>query len=67
MATVLTPTRDIPAFAVITRVIHCRGADQQNALHELSRRGLWLSNEQVMQSGLTDTHNILIAKGEARP
>ena len=47
--------RDIskfPAFAIIIRAIHERGASQEEALSELARRGLWLSDDQKAQAGL---------------
>ena len=48
----LTPVETIPAFAVILRAIWTRGEDQQDALAELDRRGLWLTAEQKKQAGL---------------
>jgi hypothetical protein len=48
----LTPVRDIPHYAVITRAIWERGATQAEALAELDRRGLWLSPDQRKQAGL---------------
>ena len=33
----------LPAYAVIIRAIWSRGTEQQAALVELARRGLWLS------------------------
>lgn len=38
----LTDVRKIPSWAVIIRAQHCQGEDQQDALAELARRGLWL-------------------------
>jgi len=37
---------DAPAFIVIIRAVHCRGAEQQTAFEALKARGLWLSDEQ---------------------
>lgn len=51
-ATHLKPVDRIPAYAVIIRAIHCRGAAQSEALQELDRRGLWLSTAQKQQAGL---------------
>lgn len=48
----LTPVTDIPAYAVIIRCIHERGESQAEALAELDRRRLWLSDEQKIQAGL---------------
>jgi hypothetical protein len=42
----LSPVEKIPDFAVIIRAIHARGPVQEEALLELARRGLWLSEEQ---------------------
>jgi hypothetical protein len=42
MPTLLTDVRMIPAYAVIIRATHERGATQRAALAELYRRGLWL-------------------------
>ena len=42
----------LPAYAVIIRAIWSRGTEQQAALVELARRGLWLSPEQRAQAGL---------------
>jgi hypothetical protein len=39
-----------PSWIVILRCIHLRGAAQDEAFAELSRRGLWLSPEQKLQS-----------------
>ncbi len=50
--TILTPVREIPSYAVIIRCIHCRGQTQRDALEELDRRRLWLSEEQKIQAGL---------------
>lgn len=49
--TILRPVRDIPAYAVIIRAIHERGPAQAEALAELERRGLWLSDAQKQQAG----------------
>ena len=40
------------AFAVILRCVHERGKMQTCALEELSRRGLWLNDDQKRQAGL---------------
>lgn len=50
--TKLTPVREIPHYAVIIRCIHERGETQIEALAELRRRGLWLSEEQKITAGL---------------
>ena len=42
--------RKLPNYAIIIRCIHERGSDQEAAMRELSRRGLWLSPEQKRQS-----------------
>ena len=49
-----TPTRfhDSENFVVIINAIHERGPRQQEALLELRKRGLWLSDEQKAQAGL---------------
>lgn len=49
-----TPTRfdGSENFVVIINAIHERGAKQQDALRELEKRGLWLSDEQKVQAGL---------------
>lgn len=39
-----------PAFVVIIRAIHCRGAEQTEAKEALRARGLWLSDAQQAQS-----------------
>lgn len=39
-------------YIVIINAIHERGVRQQEALKELSKRGLWLSDEQKKQAGL---------------
>lgn len=46
MTTPLAPIRSIPAYPVIIRAAHCRGAAQAEAMAELRARGLWLSDEQ---------------------
>jgi hypothetical protein len=51
--TKLTAVRKIPSYAVIIRCIHCRGDEQLEALEELARRRLWLSEEQTQQAGVT--------------
>ena len=48
----LTPVTKIPAYAVIIRAIHERGPSQRDALAELDRRGLWLSDDQKRQAGV---------------
>lgn len=50
--TVLTPVRQIPAYAVILRACWERGEIQREALQELDRRRLWLSEDQKRQAGL---------------
>ena len=51
--TKLTPVRDLPSYAVIIRCVHERGEAQREALVELHRRGLHLSEEQ-RASALSD-------------
>lgn len=41
------------SFALIIRAVHMRGAEQKAALREMRLRGLWLSEEQKQQAGLT--------------
>lgn len=53
MSTKLTPVRDIPSYAVIIRCIWERGVTQEEALDELERRRLWLSETQAAQAGVT--------------
>lgn len=53
MKTELTPVAEIPAYAVIIRCCWERGVNQQEALAELNRRGLWLSPDQKRQAGFT--------------
>ena len=48
----LDPVSEIPHYAVIIRAIHERGGVQQEALSELTNRGLWLSKQQEQQAGL---------------
>lgn len=48
-----TPVSEIKAYAVIIRAIHCRGPDQEDALDELARRRLWLSEDQAKQAGVS--------------
>lgn len=48
----LDPVETIPAYAVIIRAIWERGPIQQEALAELDRRGLWLTDDQKLQAGL---------------
>lgn len=50
MATKLSSVKSIPAYAVIIRCIHERGPTQEEALDELARRRLWLSEDQVLQA-----------------
>lgn len=49
----LTPVREIPAYAVIIRAIHERGRAQKEALAELHRRGLYLSEDQKRQAAMS--------------
>jgi hypothetical protein len=51
--TVLTPVREIESYAVIMRCIYERGQKQEDALDELARRGLWLSENQATQAGVS--------------
>jgi hypothetical protein len=48
------PTRfnDSENFVVIINAVHERGERQEEALRELTKRGLWLSDEQKVQAGL---------------
>jgi len=48
----LSPVREVSAAAVIIRCTTMRGPDQAEALAELDRRGLWLSDYQRRQAGL---------------
>ncbi|MBB4017596.1 hypothetical protein GGR16_002630 [Chelatococcus caeni] len=48
----LAPVASVPAYAVIIRAIHMRGPEQAEALEELNRRGLWLSEDQKRAAGL---------------
>jgi hypothetical protein len=45
--------RELPGYAVIIRAIHERGHTQGAALKELERRGLWLTDAQRQQAGLS--------------
>lgn len=64
MTTTLAPIRTIPAYAVIIRAIHCRGAAQAEATAELKARGLWLTDEQKrMAAGSIDGGHV----GEVLP
>jgi hypothetical protein len=54
-ASKLTPVREIPSFAVIIRCIWERGYTQAEALEELARRGLWLTEDQRVQAGLAQS------------
>ena len=47
------PVDKIEAYAVIIRAIHERGPTQEESLDELKRRGLWLSEEQAQQAGVS--------------
>jgi hypothetical protein len=49
---VLVKPRRLASWCLIIRCIHQRGEDQRNCLAELSRRGLWLTEEQKIQAGL---------------
>lgn len=40
------------SWVVIIRAIHCRGTDQDDALIELDRRRLWLTETQKIEAGL---------------
>jgi hypothetical protein len=51
--TKLSPVDSVPAYAVIIRAIHERGQTQEEALDELARRRLWLSEEQASQAGVS--------------
>lgn len=51
--TVLTPVREIESYAVIIRCVWERGATQDEALDELARRGLYLSEDQASQAGVS--------------
>lgn len=42
----------IPPYAVIIRAIWERGRVQAEALAELDRRGLWLTDDQKRQAGI---------------
>jgi hypothetical protein len=59
----LDPVTEIEAYAVIIRACWCRGPDQADALAELKRRGLWLTDEQRLKAGLEDG-TMKIAKGD---
>jgi len=52
--TPLRPVAEIRNWCVIIRAIWERGAVQAEALEELKRRGLWLSDEQKVQAGLKE-------------
>lgn len=43
----------MPAYVIIIRSVHERGASQSTALDELARRRLWLSEEQAQQAGVS--------------
>lgn len=51
--TKLSPVISIQAYAVIIRAIHERGPTQEEALDEMARRRLWLSEEQAQQAGVS--------------
>ena len=53
IVTNLTPVKSIPAYAVIIRAIHERGPVQEEALDELARRRLWLSEDQAEMAGVS--------------
>ena len=42
-----------PAYVIIINALHQRGALQKVALEVLKERGLWLTEEQKGQAGLT--------------
>ncbi len=50
--TKLEPVSKIPSYAVIIRAEWCRGDDQADALVELERRGLWLTEDQKRHAGV---------------
>lgn len=50
----LTPPEALKDWQLIIRCIHQRGEDQAACLVELSRRGLWLSDEQRRQADLPE-------------
>lgn len=52
MGTKLTPVRGNKSWIVIIRAISCRGQDQRDAIAEMKRRGLWLTEDQQVQAGL---------------
>lgn len=49
----LDSLRKADAGALITQALHSRGIRQRLALDEINRRGLWLSDDQKKQAGLT--------------
>lgn len=49
----MTPVDKIDSYAVIIRCIYERGPTQDMALRELARRGLWLSEDQAAQAGVS--------------
>jgi hypothetical protein len=55
MTTKLTPVREIPSYAVIIRCVWERGETQREALGELDRRHLWLSEDQKIAAGLASS------------
>jgi hypothetical protein len=50
------PYRRLENYQVIIRAIHDRGQSQNHAIVELSRRGLWLTDEQKQQADLTSEY-----------
>lgn len=40
------------SWVIIIRAIHCRGGEQDDALIELDRRRLWLTETQKIDAGL---------------
>lgn len=50
--TKLAPVRDLASWQVIIRAVWTTGQDQVDAMNELDRRGLWLSDAQRKQAGL---------------
>jgi hypothetical protein len=51
--TKLKPISEIENSAVLIRAIYEHGPHQLEAVAELNRRGLWLTDEQKRQAGLT--------------
>lgn len=48
----MTDVKKIPAYAVITRALYESGEAQREAIKEMERRGLWLSDDQKKQAGV---------------